>query len=72
MDKRGATVIAGYSDYYCRGLFYANAFFWFHFYSFVDSVVFFVSSEISLHWFYRLFAGYLQCKVRPTHCKVLM
>ena len=25
MDKRGATVTAGYSDYYCRGLFYANA-----------------------------------------------
>ena len=72
MDKRGATVIGGYSDYYCRGLFYANASFWFHFYSSVDSVVFFVSSEISLYWSYRLLAGYLQCKVRPTHCKVLM
>ena len=47
--KRG-----GYTDYYCRGLFYSNVSFWFHFYCFVDSVIFFTSSEISLHWFHRL------------------
>ena len=72
MDKRGATLIGGYSDYYCGGLFYADISVWFHFYSFVDLVVFFISSEISLHWSYRLLAGYLQFKVRPMRCKVLV
>ena len=57
MDKRGATVIGGYSDYYCRGIFYSNVSFWFHFYCFVDSVVFFISSETSLH-----LVAYLQCQ----------
>ena len=70
MDKREAILIGGYSDYYSGGLFYSNVSFWFHFYCFVDSVVFFTSSEASLHWSHRLLAGYLQCKVRLTHCKV--
>ena len=42
MNKRG-----GYS-YYC------NVCFWFHFYCFVDSALFFTSSEASLHWSHRL------------------
>ena len=42
------------------------------FYCFVDSVVFFTSSEASLHWSQRRLAGYFQCKVRLMHCKVLL
>ena len=45
MDKRGAILIDCYSDYYCRGLFYSSVSLWFHFYCFVDSVVFFTSSK---------------------------
>ena len=61
----------GYSDYHCRGLFYSNVSFWFHFYCFVDSVVFFVSSVTSLRWSHRFLAGYLQCKVRLMYCTAL-
>ena len=58
IDKRGTILIGGCSDYYCRGLFYSNVSFRFHFYCFVDSVVFFTSSETSLHWSHRFLAGY--------------
>ena len=58
--KKRTILIGGYSDYYCRGLlFYSNVSFWFRFYCFVDSVVFFTSSETSSHWSYRLLTGYL-------------
>ena len=59
-----AFLIGDYSDHYFRGLFYSNVSFRFHFYCFVDSVVFFTSSETSLHWYHSLVAGYLQCKVK--------
>ena len=55
---------------YCRRSLYSNVSFWFHFYCFVDSVVFFTSSGTSLQWSHRLLAGYLQCKVRLMHCMV--
>ena len=45
--------------------------FWFHFYCFVDSVVFFTSSGKSLQWSHSLLAEYLQCKVRLIYCMVL-
>ena len=35
--KEGAILKRGYFDYSCRGLFYSNVSFWFHFYYFVDS-----------------------------------
>ena len=62
----------GYSDCSCRELIYSNVSFWFHFYCFVDSVVYFTSSETNLLWSHRLLAGYLQWKVRLIHCKVLL
>ena len=34
MEKRGAILIGDYSDYSCRGLFYSNVSFWFHFHCF--------------------------------------
>ena len=72
MDKRGAILIGRYYDYYYRRLFYSNVSFWFHIYCFLGSVVFFTSSETSLHWSQRLLAWHLQCKVRLIHCKVLL
>ena len=50
-------------------MFYVS--FSFHFYCFVDSVVFFTSSRTNLQWSHRPLAGYLQCKVRLVHCMVL-
>ena len=49
IDKRGDYLIGGYSDYSCActGLLYFNASLLFHFYCFVDSVVFLTSSEKS-------------------------
>ena len=67
LDNRGC-----YSDYSCRGLFYSSVSVWFSFYCFVESVVFFTSSETSLHWSHRLSAGYLRWKVRLMHSKVLL
>ena len=69
--KKGAILIGGNSDYYCGGIFCSSLSFWSQFYCFVDSFVFFTSSKTSLHWFHRILAGYLQCKVRLMHCKVL-
>ena len=57
------------SDYSCTWLFHCNVSFWFHYYCFVDSAVFFTSSE-SLHWSHRLLVGYLQFKL--MHWKVLL
>ena len=54
----------GYSDNHCKRPLYSMYSFWFHFYCFVDSVVFFTSSGTSLQWSHRLLAGYLQCKVK--------
>ena len=51
-------------------MFYVS--FWFHFYCFVDSVVFFTSSGTSLQWSHKLLAGYLPCKVRLMYSMVLM
>ena len=61
-----------YSDHSCGGLFHSNISFWFHFYWFLDSVVFFTSSETGLHRSFRLLVGYLQCKVRLMPYKVLL
>ena len=41
--KRDYSDRGGYSDYSCSGLFYSNISVSFHFYCFVDSVVFFTS-----------------------------
>ena len=59
MYKRGDYSDRGaFSDYSCRGSFHSNASFRFHFYCFVDLVVFFTSSQTSLHWSFRLVTGY--------------
>ena len=62
MDKREDYSDRGQSDY--GGLFCSNVSFWFHCWCFVDSVVFFTSSETILHWFHRRLTWYWQCKVR--------
>ena len=63
----------GYSDYYCRVLLYSNVSFWFHFYCFVDSVVFVLhrnklfTSQKQVYIGpidFLLSCGYLQCEVR--------
>ena len=72
MNKGGAILIGSYSDYYCRRQFYSNLSFRLHFYCFVDSVLFFTSSETSLGWSHRLLAGYFHCEARLKHCEVLL
>ena len=62
--RDGAILIGDYSDYYVIGLFYTNISFSFHLHRVRYSVVFFASSETSLHWSHRLLAGYMQCEVR--------
>ena len=52
----------GYFDFSCRGPFYSDASISFDFYCFMDSVVFFTSSETGLHWSFRLLNGYLHIK----------
>ena len=64
MFKNGVILTGGYFDYYCIFLI--------SFHCFVDSVVFFTSSGISLQWSPKLLAGYLQCKVRLMLCMVLL
>ena len=39
---------------------------WFHLYCLVDLLVFFTSSEIRSHWYFKLFTGYLH--VRSDCC----
>ena len=65
--KKGAILIIIVKSHYC-----ILCIFWVSFYCFVDSVVFFTSLGKSLQWSHRLLAGYLQCKVRLTHCMVLL
>ena len=69
--KKGVILTGGYSDYYRKRPLYSMYLFVSIFYCFVDSVVFFTFSGISLQWSHRHLAGYLQCKVRLMHCMVL-
>ena len=70
--KEGAILMGAYSDYYCRGLLCSLVSFWFHFSCFAYSVVFFTSSETSIHWSHRLLAEYSGCKMKRMNCKVLL
>ena len=71
--KEGAVLIGGYSNYYCRGLFYSIVSFGFIFTVLEIQLSSLLSlKQVYIYWSHRLLAGYLQCKIRLMHCKVLL